>query len=233
MKLPEKQHFSLEEISECWDIILRDIYYYIENDFLEVCVWFEDISIEEGDIEYLPHSQERCYMTTGSRYYTGYHPICASDCRIIFREEKTYISILKPATAAQFIRLYNRPSLLVKKSDLMISKKERERFEEKYQIEACSTPNESTSTPFIVLNDYRKVQCGNLKFDFGEKQALAVKLLHKVSQTDTPWLSGKEILEQIDSSCRKISELFKSQSQWREIIHSDMKGMYRLNTSME
>jgi hypothetical protein len=59
-------------------------------------------------------------------------------------------------------------------------------------------------------------------------QARIVKVLHQAALTGDHWCVGKAVLRQAGSGCTRLSDAFKSQSNWRRLIESDGKGRYRL-----
>lgn len=101
---------------------------------------------------------------------------------------------------------------------------------------ACNKPGiihpphseKSTTVCFEHDYDYRRVRLGGLAFDLGPKQGLVVRMLHEASNKADPWVHGKLLLRGSIRSLR-VSELFKSQLNWRALIESNGRGMYRLN----
>jgi hypothetical protein len=78
--------------------------------------------------------------------------------------------------------------------------------------------------------NYCWVRLRGEKFNLGPQQARVVRHLHAASQTDDPWVHGKELLRQKPSiSSSSIRDLFKSKPNWRVLIDSDGRGIYRLN----
>jgi len=53
--------------------------------------------------------------------------------------------------------------------------------------------------------------------------------LHEAARRGEPWQSGKAILSAAGSKSLKMSDVFKSQKQWRSLIESNGRGNYRLN----
>jgi hypothetical protein len=63
----------------------------------------------------------------------------------------------------------------------------------------------------------------------GQFQARVVKILHAAAMSGCPWQHGKAVLADAGSSCTRLSDLFKTQPEWRKLIQSDRRGRYRLN----
>ncbi len=86
--------------------------------------------------------------------------------------------------------------------------------------------------PFIYYNNFAKVVVGNNIYHFGIIQSKVIKQLYLASNTDSPWVFGKELLYKAGSSSIRVSGLFRSKPKWRKIIESDRKGYYRLHPSL-
>jgi hypothetical protein len=78
--------------------------------------------------------------------------------------------------------------------------------------------------------DYRWVRLRGVRFECGPLQARVVRELHTASRTGEPWVHGKEVLRQKPPiASRSIRDLFKSKPNWRVLIESNGRGLYRLN----
>ncbi len=76
--------------------------------------------------------------------------------------------------------------------------------------------------------EYRHVVLNGLDFTLSPLHAKVVALLHQAWLDGEPWRNGAEVLEQAGSAQLKMVDVFKSRSDWRSLIDSDGKGMYRL-----
>ena len=90
-----------------------------------------------------------------------------------------------------------------------------------------TTPNNSNK-PFKYYNEFAKVITGGRIYHFGRIQAKVISQLYAASFTNSPWLFGKDILYKAGSHTTRVSDLFKSQPNWRLLIESDRRGNYRL-----
>ncbi len=86
--------------------------------------------------------------------------------------------------------------------------------------------------PFIYYNNFTKVVVGNNIYHFGNIQSKVIKQLYLASNTDSPWLFGKELLYRAGSSSIRMSSLFRSHINWRQVIESDKRGYYRFNSNL-
>jgi hypothetical protein len=78
--------------------------------------------------------------------------------------------------------------------------------------------------------NYRHVWLKGVEFTLGPIHSKIVKLLHQAVLADDPWQNGKNILEQAGSEQTKMVDALKSRKDWKLLIASDGKGMYRLRT---
>jgi len=67
------------------------------------------------------------------------------------------------------------------------------------------------------------------EYNFGEQQAKVIKCLWQARENGQPWMYGKTILKNIDSSMDRIKDIFGRNKYWRRIIISNNKGKYKLN----
>lgn len=104
MKLPEKEHFSLEELAERWHATVADVQYYAVRSMLEVETWVR-----------VPAVRIKRYANNAlASDFEGYAAVDPAELRRIFRGEETDLRI-----AAE---------------DLVVSREERDRFERDHDI---------------------------------------------------------------------------------------------------
>ena len=81
---------------------------------------------------------------------------------------------------------------------------------------------------FRASTDYSHIRCSGHEFRLGAIQAQVVRILHAAALRGDPWQSGKAVLASAGSRSLKMSDVFKSQKNWRLLIESDRRGDYRL-----
>ncbi|GAB4165574.1 MAG: hypothetical protein Tsb006_5070 [Rickettsiaceae bacterium] len=84
------------------------------------------------------------------------------------------------------------------------------------------------SRSFWQYNNFAKVFAHGKLYHFGAVQAKVIEQLYIASLTDSPWLCGKELLHKANSRSIALRDLFKSQTNWRQLIESDHRGNYKL-----
>jgi hypothetical protein len=66
----------------------------------------------------------------------------------------------------------------------------------------------------------------------GVVQSRVVRILHQAAGSDTPWRPGKAVLSEAGATSCRMTDLFKSQPDWKAFIESDGRGNYRLLLEM-
>lgn len=113
---------------------------------------------------------------------------------------------------------FNEQTVNIVFSDLIILTEDIEQYEKTH------------SDAFVLLSpDYRQFMIRGQLITMGTKQAAVVRYLHERSQTDNPWVHGKELMKLAGSESWKIQNLFGGHKNWRAAITSDGRGYYKLN----
>lgn len=226
MALPSKSYFKLEEITDRWNATISDLQYYGENGILEFCIREQRILVSL--FEYIQKDQGLHKVQKTKRYMPEPQPIHSVDVFRIFTAEdkKVIIKRFKPRAPLEFMKIWEENGLPVSKSDLVITRDERNRFEEKHNI----IPFESDAPEiFSYRNHYTDVKIMGERHKLGPVQANIVRELHQASNSLNPWLYGKTLLDRAGSKSIRLSGIFNHHKNWRDIICSDGRGRYRLN----
>lgn len=233
MPLPPKEYFALDEVRERWNMPGRDLVYYAENGIIEVAAKVVGVVLETGLLEV--ESRERwSKIPEDQLLFSGVAPLRERDLLTVFRQgtaqiygfragEGRYLDIFEPADGIE-----------VGIHDLVVTREERDRFEREHKvIDHAGRQQQRTDSigddGFEQHNDYAEVRLGGQSYRLGTCQAAVVRMLHNASRTGSPWRSGKIILGEARSACTRMRDLFKTQPDWRKLIKSDGRGLYRLN----
>ena len=219
----KKLYFDLEEITERWHVRTHDLAYMAENGELRVSTRLEGARLERGMLE-LENGQE-FRIPHGSDWFSGILDLRRCDAYRVFRdgharivnfgaEDREYAAIVDP-TASVDVRLEH----------LVIRRRERDRVEAHHEHEGNSV---AEGVAFQHSDDYRQVRLGDLRLRLGRIQSRVVRQLHEASRADEGWRHGKAVLAAAGSSSSRMSDVFKSQPRWRELIESDTYRKYRL-----
>jgi hypothetical protein len=228
MSLIEKEYFTLPEVMERWGLPLRDIVYSAENGQLRVSVRVFGLAIERGYFEEDPDGtwfRVPCEQTR----FDGILDLLARDAFVLFRDGEVGVGSFQ-AESGQYIDTMDLEPFLVREADLVISRAERDRFEQSLRL---SSPSSTTAGLLRHTDDYREVRLGEQVFHLGPIQAGVVKHLHAAAIDGRPWCAGKAVLAAAGSQSMRLADVFKSQSRWRRLIQSNGRGQYRLMTAAQ
>lgn len=219
----EKQYFDLDEVAGRWDMRIRDVAYLAENGDLRVSTRLEDALLERGSIEVecgrelrIPFEQE---------WFSGIIDLRRREAFRVFRygaaevvhfhaDNDEYAAVVNPT-----------PSVLVHLDHLVVRRAERDRLEALHRRAGNSV---AEGIGFQHSTDYRTVRLGATELTLGAVQAQVIRCLHQAAPSDAPWCDGKVVLGDAGATSLRMSDVFKSQKQWRQLIQSDGRGRYRL-----
>lgn len=222
----DKMYFPLPEILERWNVTEPDLVYLAENDKLRLSLRVFDLTIEFGDFEKTGDGgRSRIPWERGS--FSGLLDLRPQDVHQLFRCGELHLREFRTPRAAYAQLASESDPVFVLIGDLLIRREERDRFEldTGFRCEG----NDEEAGMFLASQDYQDVRCNGVRFRLGPIQAEVVRALHEAALADAPWQNGKSILQAAGSRSLKMSDVFKSQKHWRDLIRSDRRGAYRLN----
>ena len=222
----EKAYFTLPEILDRWSISEADLIYLAENDKLRLSVRVFGVPLELGDYEET-HEGEHFRVPTEQSYYSGLLELHARDVFQIFRTAELTVSDFRTPRSDYASIWGDRYGVPLTIEDLLLRREERDRFEAETGFSGAETGPQLPV--FGASSDYQEVRCGGHQFRLGPIQAQVVRALHEAARRGEAWQSGKAILSAAGSKSLKMSDVFKSQKQWRSLIESNGRGNYRLN----
>ena len=223
MRLIEKDYYTLGEVVAAWEMPRYDVAYLAETGRMRLSVRVCRTHIERGYWE-LEEGSGWFKVPEERTRYTGLVDLKEQDAHLIFRDggaeiatfhamEGSYCHIEEPSTP-----------IAIFETDLLIRAEERRRLEQ-----GKDKPDKGlVKPPFTHDATYEHVEYCGRHFRFGRIQANIVRQLHEASDTAMPWRRGEELLELAESGCYRLVDVFKSKPHWRELIHSDNRGAYRL-----
>lgn len=222
----EKAYFTLPEILDRWSISEADLIYLAENDKLRLSVRVFGVPLELGDYEETANG-ERFRVPWEQSRYSGLLDLHAQDVFQLFRCSESHLSDFRTPRAAYATLWGDAEPIFVMIGDLLLRREERDRFEAETGFSGAEAGPKATV--FSASAGYHEVRCGDRHFRLGPIQAQVVRALHEAALAGQPWQSGKAILSAAGSKSLKMSDVFKSQKYWRELIDSNGRGTYRLN----
>jgi hypothetical protein len=221
----EKAYFSLPEILQRWSITEDDLIYLAENDELRLSIRVFGLPLEFGDFDEEPDGRP-FRIPTDQLIFSGVVDLHACDVFQLFRCGEAYLGEFRSARS-DYASLWGEVEpLYVVIGDLLMRRDERDRYEIATGFSAGAHMEERT---FIASRDYSEVRCNGHRFQLGPIQAAVVRALHRSAQAGQPWQNGKNILSEARSRSLRMSDVFKSKNNWRDLIRSDRRGNYRIN----
>jgi hypothetical protein len=242
MPLPNKSYFTLQSLACRWGASFDDIKYYIEHEALQVCCWLDYRDV----MSYIPHKGKSA-ITCETKKFEGYVSVRACDARKVFRCGKYKLtSFLDFEDEARHISVApHSKEVLISVNDLMVTLKERTRFEsendlEPMEIQATQVNSESDKKQKSKLSQGLYINSRNCEYvyngnplSFGAIQSNIIKQLAEARTTGKPWVHGKILLHKAGSQAIRMRDIFKSQAMWRELVESNKRGHYRLRDDLE
>lgn len=222
----EKAYFTLQEILDRWSISEADLIYLAENDKLRLSVRVFGVPVELGDYEET-NEGEHFRVPTEQSYYSGLLELHARDVFQLFRAAELTVSDFRTPRSDYASIWGDRDGVPLTIEDLLLRREERDRFEAETGFSGAETGPQLPV--FSASSDYQEVRCGGHQFRLGPIQAQVVRALREAARRGEAWQSGKAILSAAGSKSLKMSDVFKSQKQWRSLIESNGRGNYRLN----
>lgn len=227
MRLVQKDYFTVDELIERWEMSRRDFEYLAENGHLRLSVRLSGVALEWGEYERYGAS---CWfpVTTRLGLYEGLLDLMRCDVLKLFKHGEASVEYFHAENPCYCKTVEGDDPICVHLADVLVRDEERRRAENWMQAASAKPQNPAA---FSQMHDYQHVSFNGLEFHFGPLQAAIVAILHKASLGDGPWRSGKAILEQAGSASPRMADVFKSQPNWRKLIQSNRRGLYRLATS--
>ena len=224
----EKAYFTLPEILERWSMTEADLIYLAENDKLRISVRVFHVPIEFGDYE-LAEDGQQFRIPYERSCFSGLLDLHAHDVFRLFRCSEMHLRNFRTPDAC-FPTIYgNADPIFVTIADLVVRREERDRLEAETDFSAAASV--AGQPVFKASLNYHKVYCGGHHFRLGPIQAQVVRSLHEAACNGQPWQDGKAVLLAVGSKSLRMSDVFKSQKQWRLLIKSNRRGDYSLNDS--
>ncbi|MCP5361697.1 MAG: hypothetical protein H6908_03520 [Hyphomicrobiales bacterium] len=234
MAFPAKEYNRLQSLQKIWDVSQEDMWYVVESGLLRACIWLPLRFVERGVIK------QRKFIFESQETTEGFVGVRPEDCRKICSTGRARLRIFNSVGEdGHILRLpYEppQPALSVRLHDLVVLKKDRQKFEKTYDI--CETNvrdlhPDRASSGFMASEDYRYVKLNSREYHLGDIQARVIEMLHDAAQSQKPWVHSKTLLFESGSNAERIRDVFRTQKHWQELIISNKRGYYRLNIPME
>lgn len=229
MNLPQKEYFSLPEISDLWSVSKDDLLYYGENGILEISV--RPAAIIAGIERKCHHNEIENINTEGKSGVFSPQPLFPTDIYRIIKAGHDAVAVYHTKYRFnEFIsNMIENDGILLSYDDLVVTRNEKRCFElnNGICIDGCQID------VFKHSGDFREVYYDNQRYQFGVIQAKIIALLYAASRTEMPWVHGKDLLNKAGSESLRVAALFRGNSGWQELVFSDRRGYYRLRLPLK
>lgn len=224
MRLMTKDYFTFGELVAQWNMHKEDAAYLAENGHIQISVRVFGLLVEYGLIE--PHDQVGSISCpTHQERIDGLLDLCPRDVHRILKYGEAEVAAFRTPDH-EYCRIAREGvTLLVTVKELLVRSGERARVEAAH----LSAPDQAgPEFAFEHSDEYRSIVIDGVKFELGYFQAQIVKVLHQAWLDGDPWRHGPSLLTAVGAGSPRLVDLFKSQPEWRRLIHSDGRGRYRL-----
>lgn len=219
MNTPEKDYYYLEEL-DARGVSLADIKYWLAKGHIEVSVWLDGVSLEFAHKEIVDGKYVKTAEVIDDFY--GLQQLHKRDVHDILRHGCKRLR--------QFCAYNGYHSIALEAEHESIELSDRDLVIPKDQLGKISSKKSNHPLGFVVENNGRYVRKENREWHFSDMQAALIRALYDASLTESPWLNGKQTLHLIGAQTFRVKDLFKHQSNWRDLVESNGKGYYRLLT---
>ncbi|MDX1950290.1 MAG: hypothetical protein SFT90_07335 [Rickettsiales bacterium] len=232
MAFPPQIFYTIDEVATEWNVPSSTITKAILSSNLLCHFWLDKVVVYHFTEEDEGNTSR---VSKNLKSINGYMPMYEEDCRILFKQKQIALRRFRGNNCNEYYWLPQRAvDVFVQPDDLVILREEKERFEELHELKPkksklVSSLNIDSKNSFEFSADFREVKINGEYFGLGEMQANIVKYLYEASKTDLPWVNGKKLLQNVNSNSFVMRDVFKSHSNWKNLILSDGKGRYRLN----
>ncbi len=232
----ERIYYSFSEIISRYAISKTGLDNCILHGTLAVHVWIPPISVFKLAETVIDN---RVLISRTESHWEGYTAIYAADYRKILHKGSAYIREFPAHDAFESIALKcGADDIEVNYDDLVILAKGKEQLEEYLGLNAngeCTVEiigkamGPQAPRPSACDVGFRHIKFKGFDFSLGSVQSSVVKQLHKAATAGDPWQNGKKLLQEAGSETFALKDVFTRQPNWRELIMSDSRGMYRLH----
>lgn len=225
IQLPRKTYFHLDEIAKRWKVEVRDLIDFGIDGHLELSTLVSGVEVAIVHIDELDWQSERLEL----RSVFGLQPIFNRDLIDIVNIGMTRIARFKAPESEHCMRLVEGQRAIVLTPDrLLVAWSEVNRFEA--VASGRKAEPEVAGSILDHKNNFTEVKFAGQVYHFGLGQARVIEQLYVAAQTDNPWRRGHELLTVAKCKSHKLSELFKRKKcpNWRDLVISDRRGLYRL-----
>ncbi len=221
---------AIDDLSAEWHVSHAQMRLWLSTGRLFARVWLPVMSVYE-QIEVNGDRQLRLC------HWEGYIDLSRHYCHRVFRTGQVDLrEIVCSESKKQYVLPEAADSIVITLNDLVVSEDECVRFlgelsDQGIVLENATHGLRSKSANEIQSVDtaFKIVRFQGEDYRFGDLQAKILCLLRDAALRGDPWQNGKRLLAQAGSQSFTLSNVFKRNPIWRELILSDGRGSYRID----
>ena len=227
----EKDHYKIRELTDHWEITSQDVEYLILTKEMPIYVFLSNAVLEIGKYNITPQGRI-LHHPKDVFEYTGLKQLRPEDVDMVLRNELHEVHDFMPDTKCHYTRLTNfKAAMKIRLHDLIIKTLDCRELNIANDLQYMSKARKCGKR-FAHENNFRMVKLGDDIFHFGDVQAAVIKALYEARNHDQPWIHVKQLLHGAGSSSMRMTDVFKTQKDWRKLIQGNGKGYYQLEPSI-
>jgi len=209
-----QEYYELAELTAQWEIHGAHLKRWLISGILQAVFWLPVCSVYAEE-----HGEKG---TRSLHHYEGFVLLNPQHCQRLYRSGHITLRHFQGRCGTQhYVLPDSSEDIRIQERDLLVLPEEYERVQQAGLV--------SAGTSLINSNpDFREVTLGGETHYFGEMQAEILRRLYEAAQRGEPWQNGKRLLQEVGSESFSLSNVFKHKPIWREFIHSNKRGAYRL-----
>lgn len=227
-------YYELKRLAIRWGISQGEIIALGADGDIELSIYGESLPLACGQIVRLANGYSQ--KTGTIVIHDGVLPLRMEDVERLMLKGSVEVRRFRPSSGDDYRELdSDQASRMVGVSDIIVAYDTATTFERNHKLKVRDviiknfTINPQIVFDLVVEGNYKVVSLGPRHWNLGALQGTVIRRLHEASLMDQPWQFGKQLLAGSGAGTLRLKDLFKSQKNWRELIMSDGRGMYRLN----
>lgn len=227
----ERQFYRFSEVINGCGISETGLDNCILSGLINVHVWVFPTCVHL--VKQVQHGSQLLWQTQEA-IVEGYVALESNDYRLLLQRRQTGMSSFTQNGEKYCVRCH-APPIEIRWEDLVILTSEKEKLDQYLKQQAKADHTIGMLSPVGKKADttfdpaFRHVTYRGKKFAFGVMQALIVRKLYEAAVAGDPWQHGKQLLQDVGSESFNLRNIFSRQPNWRDLITSDGRGLYRLH----
>jgi hypothetical protein len=218
--------YSHAELADYWGVSQAQLRrWFIQGD-LAAYVWLPLMSV---------FKRSESGIKTELCHWEGYASISRHYCFRLFRGGSVRLREFSCRESGELHALpESADDLIIQMDDLVVLEDDVHGFKGGKACGALASEaafeKDSADECYVADSSFKIISHKGMVYRFGNMQAAILCALYEGAQVGKPWQSGKRLLQQAGSQSFSLSNVFKRNPIWRELILSDGRGAYKMDT---